>query len=970
MQIVNGNRKYSFADATTTRASLAFCPYTGAAARNNVPRVAPEAIYYNTWEPKTYQTYSGEVEMVYADYLAYMVGWDARNPHWTKFSLGNSFQGRPMNAYRLGPTSRKHFVVDCVMHGNEHDGIKGVIDAMEIIGSYAEFQPLRDEYTILFIPVTNPDGYFLNTRNLANIGPNGFTVNMNRNWDWWWGDYLETGSESKGTAPESEIETQNYLNYWRTGNGGAPTTWAFLLNMHANKGPGARYQSRDRVFTRVNDTDSIPSFPNSKIVMDFHMQVNRMYKGLQTLREIADPTYPDLMTRCYHSRFAPHLHSYFSSQGVPSMITEELKAPYAAAGTETYDTACDMRMDYLIAVAQTITAANWEVEDGVLIEPQATNAWPNNAEAELWSSADKRPQYWSMGRATFTRAPELEGLMQSDQKFYKHGEAFKVSAQIAASLPNADEYVRIGISADPTGVDGPWKAGLLIPSTNKVYNLDLPGKYPGEAGTLALHTQNYGAAVVHGNADDTVDIIGGGTAAPSTGAVTAVHRATMGLTFGEALVGNLNTARMFHAYADNCLDFPAAAAVRGWVMGGYDAAGARLTSIERWDPTLGTSTNMAAVLPTATADAGAAYYPANNSVYMFGGSTGAGLATTIFVLDTDGDALATHATSMLVALKHPAVAWNSGAGKFYIIGGELASGDMSDVIYSFDPATGAYIVETEIVTDTDIEDNEEGVTWPWATPIGRVDAIGTMENAASFGEIYFAGGRLTDGAGALEDDVYYFDPYDNVIGKTSTIEFGYTRYGSAINDTKVASIFTEDFAAGIPGADWDDLNSAWQDGGGFAEGATGTLGWLMAKQVATQVACHRLGANVSFSKGTATAADDFMMILRAQYTAPAAPTDGYILKYENDGATRVWSIIRRVSSVDTVVATVDVSADGTKQIDSTARALEFRAEKDQDDQHVVHLTVIFNGANILETWDLHADRIVLPGYAGFYGGGA
>ena len=88
------------------------------------------------------------------------------------------------------------------------------------------------------------------------------------------------------------------------------------------------------------------------------------------------------------------------------------------------------------------------------------------------------------------------------------------------------------------------------------------------------------------------------------------------LTFGEAAVGNLNTARMFMAYCDNCLDEPAAASVRAWVLGGYDAAGARLTSIERWDPTAGTSTNMASVLPTATADAGSctrrAGWPAKN----------------------------------------------------------------------------------------------------------------------------------------------------------------------------------------------------------------------------------------------------------------------------------------------------------------------------------------------------------------------
>jgi hypothetical protein len=351
---------------------------------------------------------------------------------------------------------------------------------------------------------------------------------------------------------------------------------------------------------------------------------------------------------------------------------------------------------------------------------------------------------------------------------------------------------------------------------------------------------------------------------------------------------------------------------------------------------------------------------------MFGGEDAGALSTRIFVLNVGADSIITHATPMTVALKHPAVAYSSKAGLFYIIGGELASGEMSDKIYTFNPTTGAYVEDTTIVTDVDSQDNEEGATWPWTTAIGRSDAIALATSSAAWEDIYFAGGRLTDGAGALEDDVYYFSPEDGVIGKTSTIEFGYSRYGSAINDTKVTSIFTEDFAAGIGAGDWDDLSTAWVDGGGYAQ-STLTAGWLMAKQIATQVACHRVGVNVSVNLGPISH-PDFMVMLRGQYTAPNDPTDGYILKYTNDGANQVWSMIRRVSSADTVLTTVDVTATATSQIVAAARALEFRVEKDQDDMHVVHLTAIFNGTNILETWDLHADRIVLPGYSGFYSG--
>lgn len=976
----NGNKQYEMGDGVCTRASQAFNRYTGKATRNNTMQVAPGAIYYNNWVPKVYYTHSSETELTYAGYLTRIATWETAyvtGGDWTKLTLGSSggasSSPKPIYGYRLGPLSRKHFVITSTVHGNEHDGLNGEIKAIELLTDRPEFKAFRDEWTIFWIPVMNPDGYSNNLRNTETVGPNGKTVNLNRNWDWWWGDFVESAFESKGSAPESEPEAQTILDYWRgTGvwSGQDAATFGFLIDIHANKGPGTRYASRERSWARISGVPAIPTLPGSKLEVDFHMQVKKSYQGIATQRIIDDPTYPDLFVRSLHSRFNPHMHSYFSSKGVPSFIIEEVKVANAANGTETYDTACDFRMDYLIAIASVITASNWTIEDGVLVEPAGTQAIPENPDFSLWSSSEKRPQFFSTARASLTRQPEIEGQWESNKRFYDAGEAVKVTSNIVAALEDPTEYTRVGITGDPlTSESACYKFAVIDPANDRLQAIDLFSTAAIPSKTLSTHTTNHGVAVIHGAQDNEVHLLGGGTAAPSTGAVstiTKVSSVNLGASAVEANAGDtLDAARMFMGYCDNCLGFPASAAVRGWLFGGYDSGGSRLTSIENYNPTTETIATEVGVLPTALADCTAVFNPNDGIVYIFGGTTGAGVSSAIYTFNTSSGAVATHGTAMTVALKYVGAAFTQGDDKIWLIGGEKTDGTMNEKIYTFTPSTGVYQEETDILVDFDEgqDEDEDGETKPWTTSIGRFNAVGVNQGLGDFGEIYFAGGRLVDGSGALVDNVYYFTPEDRVIGLTSTIEYGYLRYGSAINDTKITPFYQDTFDASIDAGEWDNPDSAWAwDATQAIIAVLGSSGWLISKNPATLNSTQRCVFQIKKDL-PGDLEIDFRVAVRGTWAAGVL-TDGYQARF--DDSTDTWYLDRVVSSVATNLASADVSLDSTKRLtDAGYRECDFRVEKDGD---AVFLQLIFNGQEIVSVWDLSSDRIIGIGLMGVYGG--
>ena len=309
----NGKAILSFGYGNLTRNTLAWNPDTGKACKENEPRISTNRIpvfnfspkiYYNFAEPHTFMDYDSVHPLGSGYYFSGVGGRDedftAAFPEFTRITLGSglSFQNREIIAYRLprtnstDPLHDKHAIFICGVHGNEMHGVDGVFKACEILARHSDFQNFRDEWTLLFIPVLNPDGWYLNLRNLRNIGPNSYTVNLNRNFNWFWDEYVESGSESKGTTPGDSLEAKCILDYIASLHSGGRVGALFDFHATANT-VTARYQSRDRCWNHIlHDRDgsvdpslhSVDEVPDNYLTMDLDYHIFNIARGVQTRR--------------------------------------------------------------------------------------------------------------------------------------------------------------------------------------------------------------------------------------------------------------------------------------------------------------------------------------------------------------------------------------------------------------------------------------------------------------------------------------------------------------------------------------------------------------------------------------------------------------------------------------------------------------------------------------------------------------
>ncbi|MGL3000438.1 M14 family metallopeptidase [Flavobacterium sp. RSSB_23] len=82
--------------------------------------------------------------------------------------VGNSVQGRPIYTYQIGTGKTKIFLWS-QMHGNESTTTKALLDFINLLNGETELSKmLLEDFTFLAIPILNPDGAFLYTRENAN----------------------------------------------------------------------------------------------------------------------------------------------------------------------------------------------------------------------------------------------------------------------------------------------------------------------------------------------------------------------------------------------------------------------------------------------------------------------------------------------------------------------------------------------------------------------------------------------------------------------------------------------------------------------------------------------------------------------------------------------------------------------------------------------------------------------------------
>jgi hypothetical protein len=945
-----GKTTIPFSMATLSRASGAFSPDTGAAYRNNVPRLVSDRIPKFSWTPRTFYDFeSTETEMLYDtttnNLVDRQIAFHAAFPEFVTVNLGTSFGSRDMLAYRLGPPTRKHFIVTCVMHGNEHDGLNGAFKAMEILSRTPDFQAFLAEWTLFFVPCMNPDGYKLNTRNLENIGPNGNTVNLNRNFDWFWNEYTEDPTESKGSAAASEIEAQNLLDYLTTGNYGNPVPVGFFMDLHSNEFVGRRFQARERVWKNITNGPGNPGtgLPYGYLAQYADSYVWKVHQIMETLRVYLDTTPREMYTSYRRTKYLPQLHSYLSSLGWVSMVVEELSVA-AAGGRETFQTACNFRLDYILAAAAVATASNWTWSDACLVEKSATNIL-TNAQFQAWSDLETRPSYYSLTRATPTKDTTdtlLDGAVAS----------VKVESDLTTTLPQGEEYP----ASCPAGVES---VAVLEPSVGKVFYIPNQISSAAEVITLALHTTNYQAALVYSGVGQ-VDVIGGGTA-PGAGASNLVHRVSnLSGTPAEAAVGNIGTARQGMGYCDNFLSSPIAADIRGYIAGGIDGAGTLLATIGTWTPTTATYAASAQSLATPCQGLCCVYYPEAETVYLFGGIDAGGMLARIQVWDPVADTLATVATAVLPTAKAWLSGWYSQAdGKIYLTGGQDGAGNMTSAVDQFDPVAGTISTVTVYANLDDNEDREYSGRALWATKLGRSTAV-VFQDDTGASQLYLIGGRLNSTAGTLSDVLYSYDSVTATMSQLDVAGYGYLKHTLPLNDTQYTDFYTDNFALGIGG--WSNPSGAWSAAGGKAVGVSGTVGWLVSGTDPTRVN-ERIIVSVEGSLPVG-AAPTFSIAARATF-AGANLTNGYRVSCTNDGATQIWILYRVVGGVVVVLITVDVTANPTQQITNVARVAQLSVE----DTAPVHIVLQFNGSTLIDYYDCSALRISTVGKMGVYGGG-
>ena len=93
-----------------------------------------------------------------------------------KYVIGYSVEGRPIPLIKIG-TGNRYAIVDGAIHGNEKIGTFACLRAAELLIQYYRSDPSwtsrLNEYTVLIIPVLNPDGFYRNSR----VNSNGYDLN-------------------------------------------------------------------------------------------------------------------------------------------------------------------------------------------------------------------------------------------------------------------------------------------------------------------------------------------------------------------------------------------------------------------------------------------------------------------------------------------------------------------------------------------------------------------------------------------------------------------------------------------------------------------------------------------------------------------------------------------------------------------------------------------------------------------------
>ncbi len=154
------------------------------------------------------------------------------NPDAERVDLGVSLGGRPITALRVSPSANPLYSLRILggHHGNEPISVIVALAVAERLAADPGLVP--DDAEVWVVPDVNPDGLAAHTRENARI------VDLNRNYDYAWGEAIDPGA-----SPFSEPETRAIRSLTRA------RTWLGGLTLHSgasNIGWTWNYTTEDR----------------------------------------------------------------------------------------------------------------------------------------------------------------------------------------------------------------------------------------------------------------------------------------------------------------------------------------------------------------------------------------------------------------------------------------------------------------------------------------------------------------------------------------------------------------------------------------------------------------------------------------------------------------------------------------------------------------------------------------------------
>jgi len=141
-------------------------------------------------------------------------------------SIGLSVEKRPIQAVRMGsPLANMSVLVLAGLHAREWIATAAVLTAMKEFITNATMAPILDQIQILWLPMTNPDGYeFSHTSNRmwrknrrGNPNSECMGVDLNRNFPFHWGEADSSvdpcAQTYRGMFAASEPEVRAIMNF-------------------------------------------------------------------------------------------------------------------------------------------------------------------------------------------------------------------------------------------------------------------------------------------------------------------------------------------------------------------------------------------------------------------------------------------------------------------------------------------------------------------------------------------------------------------------------------------------------------------------------------------------------------------------------------------------------------------------------------------------------------------------------------